>query len=202
MYEQDRESFVKLIADLCVSVGRSFSADLGRVLWEDLQHVPFNAIERQAKTIRISGKKTFNSNDLRPPPEEMQAIGGPDNNAQLDKLTRAMCRIWDRLSDNQRMLAQFHEFVWTRDKIAPRPVALVIKPDFVEFIVDGEMVRKDFPGHRITVYDAEMFDDVPPPKTVATSGTSREPGSDDDFDEAAAARALLNRTDSPDLLRP
>lgn len=200
MYEQDKEAFAKLMMDLCLSVNRPYSAELTRVFWEDLQHVPFPQIERQAKNVRIAGKKTFNSNDLRPPPEEMQAIGGPDNHALLDKLTRAMCRIWDRLSDNQRMLAQFHEFVWSRDKIAPRPVALVIKPDFVELIIDGKKVGRDFPGHRITVYDAEMFDDEKP--AAKAIEVSREPGSDDDFDEAAAATALLKATNAQDLLRP
>lgn len=194
MYENEKEAFGKLLLDLCKSVNRPFDADLVRVFWEDLQHVPFPHVERQAKQLRISGKKSFNSNDLRPPPEERVGLGGPDNQQLLAKLDRALVRLWDRLSDSQRSLATHQEYIWTNDRIAPRPVALVIKPDFVMI---GDR-RVDYPGHRIRVIDCDLdaaFDDPRP--TV-----SREPGSDDDFNEAQAARDLLNRTGSPDLLRP
>lgn len=195
MYEQDKEAFAKLIADVCRSVNRPCSPEDIRVYWEDLQNVPFPAIERAAKAVRASGKKSFNSNDLRPPPEERAQLGGPDNHELLARLDRAFCRLFDRLSDNQRHLAQFHEYVWTNDRIAPRPIALIIKSDVVD-LGDRQI---NYPGHRINVIDCDLTDWQ---DQQARPSIAREPGADDDFDEAAAARDLLNRTGAPGVLRP
>ena len=172
MYDIDREPFANLMKELCVSVNRPFTADLLKVFWDDLNAIPFQMIERQAKTIRASGKKAFTSHDLRPPPEERHTIGGPDNNALLAQLCNAMNRIYDRLTLNQRAVANYHEFIWTRDRIAPRPVALVIKAD------------GDAPGHRITLTDCALdeFDDRPPPT---------QPHSE--WNEADAVRDVLKR---------
>lgn len=181
MYEADREAFSTLMTDLCRSVNRPMSAEMLRVFWEDLQHVPFPQVQRQATSLRTKGKRNFNSNDLRPPPDERAAIGGPDNAHLLNMLSDHMNRhLWNRLTDMQRSLGQFQEFVWTNDRIAPRPVALVIKAD------------GDSPGHRINVIDCSL-DPWDEPKRDSAQQL-RDPGSDDEFDEAAAARDLLSRS--------
>jgi hypothetical protein len=199
MYENERESFGKLIQDLCMSVNRPFSADMLRVYWDDLQHVPFAAVERAAKAVRASGKKAFNSNDLRPPPEERSIIGGPDNSQIIARLDAHLCRyLWSRLSDNQRALANYQEFIWTNDRIAPRPVALVIKPDRQVLIVDGVEHVYEYPGHRISLADCDLGEwDLPRANVIEHKPAALT----DEFDEAEAARDLLNRKGAPDLLR-
>jgi hypothetical protein len=192
MYENEKEEFGRALQDLCMSVNRPFTADLSRVFWEDLKAIPFPQVDRQIQAIRRSGKKTFNSNDLRPPPEERGLIGGPDNHQLLSRLDRAFVRLWDRLSDGQRSLSPFQEYIWSNDRIAPRPVALVIKPDRVQL---GDRVI-EYPGHRINVIDCDL-DTLDQP-----SVEPRASEFGDDFNEAEAVRDLLNRRGASGVLRP
>lgn len=182
MYPNEKAEFAQLLTDLCLSVDRPFDKDLLRVFWNDLQHIPMPEIQRQAAILRGSGKKRFSSHDLRPPPEERGALSGDfDNHAIIDRLDAYMLRnIWPRLTNWQRVKPRTFEY--TRDKVSPRVLALIIDAD------------GDSPGHRIAVADCAL--DYTPPLPAPM----REQSFADryqNFDEAAAVREVLNRRDTP-----
>lgn len=189
MYETEREEFNRLIRDLCMAVNRPCNDDLLRVMWEDLKAVPFAQLDRQAKILRVAGKKGFTSNDLRPPPD-MQMMLTFNNHEIVDRIDAFVLRhIWASLTVWQRLCGR--EWVYTRDKIAPRCIGLRIKPDKTWINLPDEngtvvQVEHHHPGRFIRLEDCDL--DYTPPHIDA-----RPQLTDQAFDEAQAARDLLNR---------
>jgi hypothetical protein len=186
MYETQRDEFETLIRDLCTSTDRPCGADLLRVFWHDLKDVPLQAIQRQAAILRTKGVKRFSSNDLRPPAEEASGpIIGYDNTAIVDRLSQYMLRrLWSKLSPLQRLYK--HAWVYTRDRAAPRCIALKIEADREEKMIDGELRVIEYPGYYIRHEDCDNDSFAPTREDLPLH--SRE-----NFDEAAAATELLNR---------
>lgn len=187
MYANEKPEFAKMLKDLCMSVDRPFDEDMLRVFWDDLENVPYPQIERQAKLIRASGKKRFMSNDLRPPPEERAALNpDSDNLAVIDRINAYVNRhLWNSMSRLQRLYKR--EWVFTRDKAAPRCVALRIHPD-VENEDSPSEIR--YPGHYIKVEDCDL-DYTPPLAAPAHEQTFADRYQN--FNEADAVRGVLNR---------
>lgn len=187
MYVNELEEFGKLLKDLCVSVDRPFDKDLLSVFWEDLKGVPLQAIQRQAAALRSKGVKRFSSNDLKPPMEEgAGGIATFDNHAIIDRIHAHMLRnIWATLSPYQRLFK--HAWVYTRDRAAPRCVALKIEADTIEEMIDGRLVEKHYPGHYIRLEDCDAG--FEPSRTDMPLQNRHAPG----WNDADAARDLLNR---------
>lgn len=186
MYETQRDEFENLIRDLCTSTDRACGADLLRVFWSDLKDVPLQAIQRQAAVLRTKGVKRFSSNDLRPPAEEASGpIIAYDNNAIIDRLGNYMIRrLWSKLSLVQRLYK--HSWVYTRDRTAPRCIALKIEADREEKMIDGELRVIEYPGYYIRHEDCDL-DDLPTRDDLPLQSR------DENWNEAAAATELLNR---------
>lgn len=190
MYPNEKAEFAIMLRDMCTSVDRPFDEDMLRVFWDDLEHVPFAQVQRQSKLIRASGKKRFLSSDLRPPPEERAKLNpDSDNDAIMNRIDAYILRyLWPTLSQRQRMTAG-REWVYdTRDRSAPRLVAMRIKPD-----VDHEDCPNEvrYSGHYIKLEDCDM-EYTPPPKVSQPHETTFADRYQN-FDEANAVRDVLNR---------
>lgn len=175
MYPTEYDEFVKLLTDLCISTNRPCTNDLVRVFWEDLQHVPFKVVQRQAALLRTKGQMKFSSNDLRPPPEERSVVGAAfDNNVTMTRLTDYVNRhYWHRLSHMQRLC--MHTFIFSGPREAPRCTGL-------RFEQDG-----DYPQILVRVEDLAL-DSAPLPTRDDVPMQSRE-----NWNEADAVRDVLNR---------
>jgi hypothetical protein len=186
MYEHEHVEFGILLRDLCISTDRPFDKDLLRVFLNDLKDVPLQALQRQAAILARKGDKRFKSADLRPPAEESGPLVGFDNHAIVDRINAHVLRnLWSHLSPMQRLYK--HAWVYTRDKAAPRCVALKIEPDTVEVMVDGQLEERHYPGHYIRHEDVDAYFE---PVTRADVPLQSRTG---EFNDADEARALLNR---------
>lgn len=186
MYLSDEPEFAKLIKDLCTSTDRPFDKDLVRVFWTDLQDVPLAAIQRQAAALRTKGVKRFSSNDLRPPAQE---TGGPinsfDNHAIIGRIYDHVLRtIWGSLSPLQRLYKR--EWVFSRDRSAPKCVAMRIHPDREEKMINGTLQLIEYPGYYIRHEDCDLG-------TMPTRESMPVQERGADWNDADAARDLLNR---------
>lgn len=192
MYLNEQPEFARLLNDLCIAVDRPFDKDLLRVFWEDLKDIPFAKVQAQVVIVRRKGDKRFKSSDLRPPAEtDVTPLCGYDNHVIVDKInTYALRHIWPRLSMLQRLYK--HAWVYTRDKAAPRCVALKIEPDREEKMIDGELRVIEYPGHYLRLEDCdEAFG--PTRENVPLQSREAPQIGDEGWNDADAATALLNR---------
>ncbi len=173
MYPNEYEEFVKLMTDLCISTNRPCNNDLIRVFWDDLKHVPFAAVQRQAAALRAKGQTKFNSNDLRPPAEERSPMMGAQDNVEI------MSRLYDH-SNRQHWLSltpwqriKPRTFIFAGDRNAPRCVAMRIDAD------------GDSPGYLIRIEDC-VLDQTYTRDNVPIKNRA-------DWNDADAARDLLSR---------